>query len=49
MQLHTQETGIGRVVNAYRKREGVVGDLARKVVGLWKAVVETEVKTSRRR
>ncbi|BFZ21612.1 hypothetical protein BsWGS_24651 [Bradybaena similaris] len=44
-----QETGIGRVVNAYRKREGVVGDLARKVVGLWKAVVETEVKTSRRR
>lgn len=36
-------TGIGRVVNKLRRRGGVVGKLAERVVLTWKNVVKTEI------
>ncbi|XP_012941984.1 serine-rich adhesin for platelets, partial [Aplysia californica] len=38
-----QETSIGKVVNKYRKQEGLVGVKAKKVVDTWKSLVEKEV------
>ncbi|XP_065283935.1 transcription elongation factor B polypeptide 3-like isoform X2 [Dermacentor albipictus] len=34
-----QETGIGRTVNHLKKSSGVIGELARAVIGAWKQVV----------
>ncbi|CRK91517.1 CLUMA_CG005178, isoform A [Clunio marinus] len=36
---HLQQTGIGKTVNAVRKHEGEVGDLAKKLVMRWKDMV----------
>ncbi|KAK0045680.1 serine/arginine repetitive matrix protein 5 [Biomphalaria pfeifferi] len=38
-----QETGVGKLVNAYRKYEGIVGQRALEVVNFWKTQVEKEV------
>ena len=42
-----QETGIGKIVNSYRKHGEGVGDQARALVAYWKQVVaeQTEAET----
>lgn len=37
-----QDTGIGKVVNSFRKREGEIGEKARAVVTQWKAIVSLQ-------
>lgn len=37
-----ESTGIGKVVNGYRKADGLIGEEARALVRKWKALVETE-------
>lgn len=42
---HLQATGVGRTVNALRKRPGPVGEAARKLVARWKQIVEAHVSS----
>lgn len=42
---HLQATGVGRTVNALRKRQGPVSDAARKLVARWKQIVEAHVSS----
>jgi transcription elongation factor B polypeptide 3 len=42
---HLQATGIGRTVNALRKKPGPVGEAARKLVARWKQIVEAHVSS----
>ena len=39
---HLQETGIGRTINAMRKKDGAVGEEARALVNKWKDIVAKE-------
>ncbi|XP_025092736.1 elongin-A-like isoform X2 [Pomacea canaliculata] len=39
-----QETGIGKVVNGFRKQDGDVGDCAKSLVAQWKDLVTAEAK-----
>lgn len=39
---HLQETGIGRIINSFRKNDGAVGQAARILVGKWKELVTAD-------
>ena len=40
--LFLQETGIGKIVNSFRKHEGNIGPKAKGLITQWKALVPAE-------
>ena len=42
-----QESGVGRFVNVFKKKEGLIGDEAKRLVTTWKLLVQKEQEANR--